>query len=138
MREVGGIYVYGVAFLEGQGFKCAFHHSYGEAATPETIRRTVGEDERVRMRDQLAKLMPDAAGEVLSVSTCMYTNTPDQHFLIDRHPQHEQVVLACGFSGHGFKFASVVGEVLADLALEGRTKQPIELFALRRLQSRAG
>lgn len=136
--EDRGIYAYGFPYLEGQGLKCGFHHSHDEVTTPQTIRRAVGEEERVRMRDHLAALMPDAAGEVLSVSTCMYTNTPDLHFLIDRHPHHEQVVLACGFSGHGFKFASVVGEVLADLALPGRTNQPIQLFALRRFQSRAG
>ena len=65
----------------------------------------------------------------------MYTNTPDEHFIIDRHPAHRNVVLACGFSGHGFKFCSVVGEILADLALVGETAQPIDLFALRRFES---
>ncbi len=133
--EDRGVYAYGFPYLDGQGLKCAFHHVHDEVTTPQTIRRAVGEDERIRMREHLTALMPDAAGEVLSVSTCMYTNTPDLHFLIDRHPHHEQVVLACGFSGHGFKFASVVGEVLADLALKGRTKHPIELFALRRFGS---
>jgi len=62
----------------------------------------------------------------------MYTNTPDLNFIIDRHPQHPQVTLACGFSGHGFKFSSVVGEVLADLALDGWTRHPIHLFRLPR------
>ncbi len=103
--------------------------------TPQTILREVGEEEKTRMRAHLAKLMPDAAGQVISVSTCMYTNTPDYHFIIDRHPVHERVVFACGFSGHGFKFGSVVGEVLADLALQGHTAQPIELFALSRVRS---
>ena len=136
--EDRGVYAYGFPYLDGQGLKCAFHHAHDEVTTPQTIRRGVGEDERSQMREHLAKLMPDAAGDVLAVSTCMYTNTPDLHFLIDRHPRHEQVVLACGFSGHGFKFASVVGEVLADLALEGRTELPIDLFALRRFASRTG
>lgn len=133
--EDHGTYAYGFPYFDGQGLKCGFHHAHYEVTTPETIRRQVGDDERSRMRAHLAKLMPDAAGEVVSVSTCMYTNTPDYHFIIDRHPAHEQVVLACGFSGHGFKFASVFGEVLADLALEGTTAQPIELFALRRSRS---
>jgi len=62
----------------------------------------------------------------------MYTMTPDGHFIIDFHPQHQNVVLACGFSGHGFKFAPVVGEILADLALLGRTEHDISLFALDR------
>ncbi len=133
--EDHGIYAYGFPYLDGQGLKCGFHHVHYEVTTPQTIRRQVGEDEKVRMRDHLAKLMPDAAGEVLSFSTCMYTNTPDHHFIIDRHPAHDNVVLACGFSGHGFKFASVVGEVLADLALQGKTALPISLFALRRFTS---
>jgi sarcosine oxidase len=133
--EDHGTIAYGFPYLDGQGLKCAFHHAHYEITTPETIRRDVGEDERMRMRAHLAKLMPEAAGEIMSVSTCMYTNTPDYHFIIDRHPSHERVAFACGFSGHGFKFASVVGEVLADLALQGRTALPIELFALRRVRS---
>ena len=60
--------------------------------------------------------------------------TPDEHFLIDFHPEHRNVVFATGFSGHGFKFAPVVGEVLADLAMEGRTNQPIEKFQLPRFR----
>ncbi len=64
-------------------------------------------------------------------STCIYTLTPDRHFLIDVHPEHPQVVFAAGFSGHGFKFASVVGEILADLAERGRTDRPIEMFRVR-------
>jgi sarcosine oxidase len=64
--------------------------------------------------------------------------TPDRHFLIDRHPAAEGVVFAAGFSGHGFKFAPVVGEVLADLALEGRTDRPIDLFRLDRLRAGGG
>jgi sarcosine oxidase len=62
----------------------------------------------------------------------MYTLTPDKHFVIDIHPRHPQVVVACGFSGHGFKFSSVVGELLADLADEGTTKHPIGMFGAGR------
>ena len=63
----------------------------------------------------------------------MYSNTPDEHFVIARHPAHpESVTVACGFSGHGFKFVPVVGEILADLALTGATAHPIELFDPRR------
>jgi len=63
---------------------------------------------------------------------CMYTMTPDAHFVIDRHPRHPGVVLAGGFSGHGFKFATVVGEVAAELALDGATRQPIDFLGLAR------
>jgi sarcosine oxidase len=62
----------------------------------------------------------------------MYTNTPDEHFVISLHPEYPQVAIAAGFSGHGFKFASVVGEILADLVIEGKTNHPIDLFTPQR------
>jgi sarcosine oxidase len=68
---------------------------------------------------------------------CMYTNSPDHHFIVDRSPAHPHVTLACGFSGHGFKFASVIGEVLADLAIDGRSKLPIEFLGLNRFSPRS-
>jgi glycine/D-amino acid oxidase-like deaminating enzyme len=64
-------------------------------------------------------------------AACMYTMTPDANFIIDVHPAHPNVVFAAGFSGHGFKFAPVVGEVLADLALTGNTRHPIDFLRLR-------
>jgi len=63
----------------------------------------------------------------------MYTNTPDKHFVIAAHPHHPQVAIACGFSGHGYKFASVVGEIMADLVIGGSTRHPIDLFTPDRL-----
>ena len=69
--------------------------------------------------------------QVLAAKTCLYTLTPDGHFIIDRHPQFEQVLFGAGFSGHGFKFAPLVGEVLADLALEGKTERPIDFLRLQ-------
>ena len=130
--EDHGIYAYGFPYLDGQGLKVGFHHAFAEVTTPQTIRREVGEDEKERIRAHLAQLMPDAAGALRATATCMYTNTPDLHFIIDHHPARENVIVACGFSGHGFKFCSVFGEVLADLAVQGNTAQPIGLFALRR------
>lgn len=135
--DVGGINAYGFPYIEGQGLKVAFHQVYQEVTTPRTIRRQVGEEETERMRAHLAELVPDAAGPLRAAATCMYTNTPDFHFIIDRHPAHANVALACGFSGHGFKFASVVGETLADLALRGETAHPIGLFALSRFATPA-
>jgi sarcosine oxidase len=73
--------------------------------------------------------MPD---RLLAAVACMYTTTPDEHFVIATHPRHERVTVACGFSGHGFKFVPVVGEILADLALTGATEHPIALFDPRR------
>jgi sarcosine oxidase len=130
--DVEDVHAYGFPYLEGQGMKVAFHQVYQEITTPQTIRRAVGDDEKARMRDFLAGFIPDAAGAITAAVTCMYSNTPDSHFIIDRHPAHDRVVFAGGFSGHGFKFCPVVGEVLADLALRGETSLPIKLFALNR------
>jgi sarcosine oxidase len=66
------------------------------------------------------------------MKTCLFTNSPDEHFIIDRHPELAQVTLAAGFSGHGFKFCSVVGEILADLAIDGSTRWDLDLFRLSR------
>jgi sarcosine oxidase len=83
-------------------------------------------------RAGLRQFLPDANGPLLALRTCLYTNSPDGHFIIDRHPQHARVLVAAGFSGHGFKFASVIGEALADLAATGRTALPIDFLKLQR------
>ena len=69
----------------------------------------------------------------MNLQTCMFTNTPDNHFVMDLHPDYPQVAFASPCSGHGFKFASVVGEIMADLAEKGMTRHPIGLFRLERL-----
>jgi sarcosine oxidase len=84
------------------------------------------------MRSYVAPRLPGMAGPLLRAATCMYTNTPDGHFVVAVHPEHPQVSVACGFSGHGFKFTPVVGEILADLATDGSTTRPIALFDPRR------
>ena len=89
------------------------------------------------MRQFLRQRLPGVSGEYQDAATCVYTLTPDRHFLIDRHPDASRVVLAAGFSGHGFKFAPAVGAILADLALEGKTVWPIDLFRLDRLTQMA-
>ena len=113
------------------GVKVAKFRS-GLACTPETIDRAVHPEETAALRAFVAPRMPDLPGTLLKTVTCMYTNTPDEHFVIARHPGHEQVVVACGFSGHGFKFVPVVGEIVADLVSEGTTAHPIGLFDPRR------
>lgn len=128
-----GAFVYGFPAIDDEGVKIAQHHS-GERCTPESIRRQVSAEETARIRTLLARYLPDADGDLLQAVTCMYTNTPDGHFLIGRHLWRPQVVLACGFSGHGFKFAPVVGEIVADLAVDGRTSHDIDLFRLSRFE----
>ena len=80
------------------------------------------------MAEQLRGHVQSLPGPFLKAVTCMYTNSVDEHFVIGRHPGHERVTVACGFSGHGFKFVPVVGEILADLATTGATRHPIALF----------
>ena len=84
------------------------------------------------MAEHLRDVVPTLPGGFLRAAACMYTITPDHHFVIARHPEHEQVAIACGFSGHGFKFVPVVGEILADLSTNGTTEHPIALFDPRR------
>ena len=89
------------------------------------------EDER-ELRRFTDDYLRECDGPTMRLASCMYTNSPDEDFIVDVHPDHSQVVLAAGFSGHGFKFASVVGEILADLAIEGETDHEIGSFRLDR------
>lgn len=126
---------YGFPALPGGpgGVKVAFHH-HGPLVTPETIDREVRPAEVAEVRGWLAERMPAlAGGRLLATATCMYTLTPDQHFLLDAHPQHPQVLISSPCSGHGYKMASVVGELMADLAERGETRHPIAPFRLGRL-----
>jgi sarcosine oxidase len=133
-EAAGGRQFYGFPSFgdPAEGVKVAFFRG-GAACTPETIDRTVHADEVEAMRAFIAPRMPDLPATFLRAVTCMYTNTPDEHFVIARHPAHEQVVVACGFSGHGFKFVPVVGEIIADLVADGTTAHPIGLFDPARL-----
>lgn len=89
------------------------------------------------LRAALAPCLPSlASGALVETASCKYTLTPDQHFVIGFHPDHEQVIIASPCSGHGYKFASVIGEILADLATEGKTRDPIALFDPRRFRRR--
>jgi sarcosine oxidase len=133
--QVGDRLYYGFPRLDADGVKVA-EHAVGDPTTADTITRTIAPEEIDELRrDFLARYMTAANGPVLATSTCMYSLTPDIHFIIDRHPAHANVVIAAGFSGHGFKFQPVIGEILADLATEGRTRHDIGLFAVGRFRS---
>jgi sarcosine oxidase len=125
----GGAPAYGFPALDGEagGVKAAVHGSDG-VCTPETVDRAIHESDMRRIVEKVRLRMPALDGAVLRSKTCMYTMTPDENFVIGRHPQMENCTVACGFSGHGFKFASVVGEVLADLATVGATELPVGIF----------
>jgi sarcosine oxidase len=90
------------------------------------------------MAARMHRHIPSLPGAHLHAAACMYTVTPDEHFVIARHPRHpDSVTVACGFSGHGFKFTPVVGEILAELALTGETRHPVGLFDPDRFARRA-
>jgi sarcosine oxidase len=133
-EDATGEQIYGFPAIDGpqRGAKVAFFRR-GRACTPETIDRQVHDEEIDAMRERAGRLLPTLPTRFLKAATCMYTTTPDQHFVIAQHPGHADVTVACGFSGHGFKFVPVVGEVLADLATTGTTSHPIALFDPRRL-----
>lgn len=124
---------YGFPAIDGStgGAKIAMHTG-GDVCTPQSIDRTIRPDDEDELREQISVRLPALNGPLLTASTCMYTMTPDQHFVVGLHPTHSQVAIACGFSGHGFKFAPVIGEILADLALTGGTTHPIDFLSPRR------
>lgn len=129
-----GEQIYGFPSIDGPdgGVKVAFFRK-GQECTPETIDRVVHAHEIDAMRDRVTELLPALSGDCVHSATCMYSNTSDEHFVITRHPNYSNVTVACGFSGHGFKFVPVVGEIVADLAITGTTAHPIALFDPQRL-----
>ncbi len=133
-ENAAGEQIYGFPAIDGPrgGVKVAFFRR-GIACTPETIDRVVRPQEAHEMTARVAELLPALTGGCLRAAACMYSNTPDRHFVIARHPECANVTVACGFSGHGFKFVPVVGEILADLCLDGHTIHPISLFDPQRL-----
>jgi sarcosine oxidase len=116
----------------GDGVKAAFH-ACGELSDVEHFLREVdGARDIEPISRALEQWMPGAAGRLRAAKPCPYTLTPDSHFVVDRHPDHPRLVLSGGFSGHGFKFAPVIGEICADLALENESRHAIDFLSLRR------
>jgi sarcosine oxidase len=133
LAEVPGGPFYGLPAIDGRGLKVARHYGAAELDSPDEVERAVRAADERPVREFLAAHIPGAASPLRYAQTCMYTLTPDRHFLIDLHPDHPNVAVAAGFSGHGFKFSSVVGEILADLVETGRTGWPIDMFRFARL-----
>ena len=121
--------------IDGPGGLKVARHWAAETCHPETVDRSRREGDEDDFLPHIARLLPTAVGPVSDIRICLYTNTPDGHFIIDRHPEHDNVVFAAGFSGHGFKFHSVIGEVLADLATVGSTPHPVSFLRLDRFTS---
>jgi len=116
------------------GFKIGRAHHLLQKVDPDAINREVHPEDEDILRQAVNRYFPLAAGKLLDGKTCMYTNTPDEHFMIGTLDGQPQVSVAAGFSGHGFKFASVIGEIMADLAQNGATEHDINLFRLDRFK----
>ncbi len=114
----------------GNGVKVAMHHG-GELTHPDGVRRDVDDAEVASIRERMRRWLPDADGELRAASVCLYTNTPDEHFWIDRHPHEPRVLIASPCSGHGFKFAPAIGEIVADLVTGTAPRFDLSLFRSR-------
>ena len=127
-----GEHFYGFPAHGIPGFKLGRYDHFGAGGDPDTISREPTLEDEAPLRAFAERYFPDGAGPTVALKTCLFEPSPDEHFLIDRHPDAPSAVVAAGFSGHGYKFCSVVGEILADLAIDGSTRHDIELFRLDR------
>jgi sarcosine oxidase len=122
---------YGFPDLDGRGLKAAEHSGGEPVSEPLTVDRTLRDEDRAPVEAFLREHLPAAQVPCREHSVCLYTMSPDENFIVDRHPRDERVVFAAGLSGHGFKFAPALGAALADLAAQGSTRLPVEFLGLR-------
>ena len=131
-----GTHPYGLPAIDGavSGVKVSLHHGgKNPVCTPDSIDRTVSDEEIAMARSCISARIPALNGRCVKAVACMYTNTPDGHFLIDRHPSEPRVLIVSPCSGHGFKFCPVVGEIVADLVEHDETQHNLQPFQLARL-----
>lgn len=125
--------VYGFPLFDRpNAIKVSDHANAPTITFKERLTELMGERAKETVRN-VQTFLPDATGELIHHELCLYTKTPDEHFILDKHPEFANVVIGGGFSGHGFKFGPVLGEILRDLVLEGRSKHDLSLFGLGRL-----
>lgn len=123
---------YGFPKLDVRGVKIAEHSGGYTVRDPLAVDRSIDPQEQRRVVDVLSLCLPDVSPRVTDHAVCLYTMSKDEHFIVDRHPVHSNVVFAAGLSGHGFKFAPALGRALADLAVDGTTTLPIEFLSQQR------
>jgi len=123
---------YGFPIYKIPGFKIGKYHHRKECVDPDFMDRVCGREDEHVLREGVKRYFPSANGRTLLLKACMFTNTPDEHFLLDTHPDVDNVYIAAGFSGHGYKFCSVLGEMMADIVMSGRTDLDNSLFRLAR------
>ena len=130
--DMGWGTIYGFPALDDQGIKIADHDGGQTVKDPDEIQRKVTKEDIAPAQRLASEVLPHFELQQSHVSVCMYTMTPDEHFIVDRHPAHSNVLIAAGFSGHGYKFAPVIGESLAQLALNRQTDHPINFLRIDR------
>ena len=128
---------YGMPQIDADGVKLAEHTGGAVVADPLTVNRDVEPAERRRVEEFVTAAMPQVSHRMTKHSVCMYTMSPDAHFLVDRHPECPQTAFAAGLSGHGFKFTGVLGQALVELVLDGGTSLPIGFLAANRASLRS-
>ncbi len=131
LEHLYGRIPYGMASYLNSGVKVAFHKGQ-PVKHPSEVNYTPDDDEVEQIRRFTRQYLPGADAPLESTMICLYTMTPDEHFIIDRHPEYPHVVFGAGFSGHGFKFSTLIGSILTDLALNGKTEHDIGLFTVSR------
>ena len=119
----------------GGGVKTAFHHGGAMFDDPVDLDRAVGEEDERSLRGAISDILPQLNGRVVKSAVCLYTDTPDYHFLLDWHPGHKNVIICSPCSGHGFKFSAVMGEMVADMATKGDHGYDASLIKIDRLLS---
>ncbi len=123
---------YGFPKVDERGVKFAEHTGGRTVEDPLTVDRTIDAEEQRRLVEVMSRYLPGVSANVTDHAVCLYTMSPDEHFIVDRHPEMPNVVFAAGLYGHGFKFVPVLGRALADLALDGGTDLPMDFFSLNR------
>ncbi len=134
LLESGGRF-YGLPIYGVPGLKVGCYHHLQQTVDPDGMDREPHAEDEELLRGVVQRCFPNADGPTLSLQTCLFTNTPDEHFILDGHPEFERVWVAAGFSGHGFKFSSVVGEIMADLVQQASSRHDLGLFRMGRFQT---
>lgn len=125
---------YGFPQIDSRGMKLAEHTGGAEVSDPLTIDRQIDRVDQTRVEQFVTSHLNGVSTTLGHHAVCMYTMSPDQNFYVDRHPEHEHVSFAAGLSGHGFKFAPVLGEAVVDLALAGRSALPVGFLSCERMK----
>jgi monomeric sarcosine oxidase len=131
LKNTYGDWVYGIPSYQGSGVKVAFHGGQ-RVKDVNDIDYDPKDSVIERLREYTSSYLPQANAPLKATRICLYTMTPDEHFIIDKHPTHDHIIVATPCSGHGFKFSTLIGKMLSELALDGTTQHDTSLFKITR------